>query len=326
MSMPSSPAGATTVPVTPDNYVRAETDATIANIVQQGGFGTFHHYRELAPLDQQIVPRINRDTLYSAAVFDLDAGPVTLALPDPGRRFLSMMVVDEDHYVVSVDYGAGTHVLTRDKVGTRYAVVALRILVDPNDPKDLDAVHALQDVVRVEQASPGRFEAPNWDQADRKKVHDALVELGATVPDFRKAFGRRGEVDPVRHLIVTAAAWGGNPDKDAVYISVTPRLNDGRTVHRLTVKDVPVDGFWSVTVYNAQGYLEPNPQNAYSLNDITARKDPDGSVTVRFGGCDGGAANCLPIMPGWNYTVRLYRPDEEVLNGRWAFPEAQPLH
>lgn len=325
MSMPSSPAGAT-VPVTADNYVRAETDATIAGVAQLGGFGKFYHYRELAPLDQQVVPRINRDTLYSAGVFDLDAGPVSIALPDPGRRFLSMMVVDEDHYVVSVDYGAGTHTLTRGQVGTRYAIVALRILVDPGDPKDLAAVHALQDAVRVEQARPGRFEAPNWDPAGRKKVHDALVELGATVPDFRKAFGRRGEVDPLRHLIVTATAWGGNPDKDAVYLSVIPPLNDGRTVYRLTVKDVPVDGFWSVTVYNAQGYLEPNPQEAYSLNNITASKDPDGSVTLQFGGCDGKAANCLPVTPGWNYVVRLYRPREQILNGQWVFPEAQPVH
>jgi len=35
--------------------------------------------------------------------------------------------------------------------------------------------------------------------------------------------------------------------------------------------------------------------------------------------------NCLPIMKGWNYTVRLYRPRAEILNGKWKFPEAQPV-
>jgi hypothetical protein len=49
------------------------------------------------------------------------------------------------------------------------------------------------------------------------------------------------------------------------------RVNDGTTNYRLTVKDVPVDGFWSVTVYTAEGYLEPNRYDAYSVNNITAR-------------------------------------------------------
>jgi hypothetical protein len=91
------------------------------------------------------------------------------------------------------------------------------------------------------------------------------------------------------------------------------------------VKDVPVDGFWSVIVYNAQGFMEPNPYNAYSLNNITARKATDGSVVVQFGGCDGKIPNCLPIVKGWNYLVRLYRPRAEILNGTWKFPEAQAL-
>ena len=58
------------------------------------------------------------------------------------------------------------------------------------------------------------------------------------------------------------------------------------------------------------------------MNNLTAQKSPDGSVTVQFGGCDGKVPNCLPITPGWNYLVRLYRPREEILGGTWKFPEA----
>src|SRR5712675_2051890 len=79
----------------------------------------------------------------------------------------------------------------------------------------------------------------------------------------------------------------------------------------------------SMTVYNAKGYLEPNQYNAYSVNNITAKKNADGSVAVQFGGCDGKISNCLPTMPGWNYMVRLFLPRAEVLNGKWKFPEAQ---
>jgi hypothetical protein len=312
------------VPVTADNFVRAETDKTFDGISQKGGFGKFFNYREMSPLENQLVQRANRDTLYSVGVFDLDAGPVTITLPNAGKRFLTMIVIDEDHYVYDVVYGAGSYTITRDKVGTRYSLAAVRILADPGDPKDMEQVHALQDAVTVSQKSPGRFELPNWDPVSQKKVRDALVVLGSTIPDWRHAAGRRNEVDAVRHLIVTATGWGLNPDKDAIYLNITPAKNDGTTIYKLHVKDVPADGFWSVSVYNAQGYFVPNPLNGYTLNNITAKKDGDGSVTIQFGGCDGKLPNCLPVMPGWNYMVRLYRPRPEILNGNWKFPDAQP--
>jgi hypothetical protein len=45
-----------------------------------------------------------------------------------------------------------------------------------------------------------------------------------------------------------------------------------------------------------------------------------------FGGCDGSTPNCLPIMKGWIYTVRLYLPRAEILNGAWTFSEAHPVN
>ncbi len=313
------------IPVTADNFIRAETDKTFASVVALGGFANFHHYRDLAPIENQIVQRGNRDTLYSVAVFDLDAGLATITLPDAGKRFMTMMVVDGDHYVFTVVYGAGTYTFDKQKIGTRYALAAIRILVDPNDPKDVAHVRAVQEAIKVSQSSPGRFEIPNWDEASQKRVRDALVALGGTIRDWRHAAGRRGEVDAVRHLIVTATGWGLNPDKDAIYLNATPGKNDGTTIYAIKVKDVPVDGFWSISVYSAEGYLVKNAFDAYTLNNITAKKDVDGSVSIQFGGCDGKIANCLPIMPGWNYMVRLYRPRPEILNGTWNFPEAQPV-
>jgi hypothetical protein len=321
---PPAPAG-NRVPVTVEYFPRAESDRYFSAVVKKDGFGKFEHDREPTPIDKQTVIRMNRDTLYSGAVFDLDAGPVTITLPDAGKRFLSMQVIDEDHYVPAVVYGPGKHTFTRAEIGTRYMVAAVRTLVDPANPKDLEEVHALQDAIRVDQRDPGRFEVPPWDPASQKKVREALLVLGATLPDSRRMFGRKDQVDPVRHLIGTALAWGGNPEKDALYLNVTPAKNDSKTIYRLTIKDVPVDGFWSISVYNAGGYFEPNPENAYSLNNLTAKKNSDGSVTVQFGGGDGKTPNCLPITPGWNYLVRLFRPRQEILDGTWKFPEAQPV-
>src|SRR5580704_7540549 len=106
--------------VTPDNFVRAESDLYFSGVVKDGGFGRFMHRREPTPIAKQTVIRMNRDTLYSAAVFDLDAGPVTITLPDPGKRFLSMQVIDEDEYTSEVAYGAGVHTLSKGEIGTRY--------------------------------------------------------------------------------------------------------------------------------------------------------------------------------------------------------------
>jgi hypothetical protein len=312
-------------PVTVDTFARAESDMYIASNAKDGAFGKLVHHREPADIDHQMVIRLNRDTLYSFGVFDLDAGPVTITMPDAGKRFMSMQVINEDHYVPNVFYGAGAHTLTRQNAGTRYVVVGIRTLADPNDPQDLKAVHALQDAIKVSQKATGSLDLPQWDQASQKKIRDALLTLGEFTGGFKNAFGTKQQVDPVRHLIGTAAGWGGNPDKDASYLSVTPAKNDGTTVHKLTVKNVPVDAFWSVSVYNGKGYFEKNPLNAYSLNNITAKKGTDGTVAIQFGGCDGKIPNCLPIMQGWNYTVRLYRPRPEILNGTWKFPEAQPV-
>jgi hypothetical protein len=309
-----------TVAVTVDNFARAESDLYMGNSVKEGGLGKLFHRREPASIDNQIVIRLNRDTLYSSGVFDLNAGSAAVTMPNAGKRYMSLQVISEDHYVPAVYYGAGSHILTREKVGTRYVMVGIRTLVDPNDPKDLEKVHALQDAIKVSQKDVGKFEVPNWDQASQKDIRNALLILNNHTGGFARAFGPKGEVDPVRHLIGTAAGWGGNPDKDATYLSVTPPKNDGTTIYKLHVKDVPVNAFWSVSVYNATGYFEKNPYNAYSLNDITAKKDADGAVTVQFGGCDGKTPNCLPIMAGWNYTVRLYRPRPEILNGTWKFP------
>lgn len=313
--------------VTPDNFVRAESHMYFAGTVKSaGGIARFHHNRQPMAIDDQKVVRANRDTLYSSAVFDLDAGPATITMPDAGARFMSMLVLSEDEYIPFVQYGAGERTISKNDVGTRYGLIGIRILVDPNDPADIAKVHALQDAIRVSQTGgPGAFEIPTWDAVSQQKVREALLLLAATLPDTKRMFGTREATDPVRHLIGAATGWGGNPDKDAMYLTVTPPNNDGSTVYRLQVRDVPVDGFWSITIYNARGYIEPNPYGAYSVNGITAQKSADGLIRVQFGGCDGKIANCLPITAGWNYWVRLYRPREDILTGAWKFPDPEPV-
>jgi hypothetical protein len=256
-------------------------------------------------------------------VFDLDAAAVTITLPDAGKRYMALQVIDEDQYAPNVFYAPGNHTLNKKDVGTRYVALAIRTFVNPNDLADMKAVHALQDAIKVEQESKGKFEIPNWDQASLKKMRDALLAVVTANGELNSArmFGAKDQVDPVEHLLGTAAGWGGNPRYAAIYEGVVPKMNDGKTRYQLTLKDVPVDGFWSVSVYNKEGFFEKNARNAYTINNVTAKPNADGTVTIHFGG-DPKDPNFVHIMPGWNYLVRLYRPRKEILDGTWKLPLA----
>ena len=310
-------------PVTVDNFRRAETDHYFLAYASKGCFAKLCNEPGPAPVDKQNVVRMNRDTPYSVGIFDLTS-PLTITKPDTGKRFQSMQIINQDHYIPLVAYDAGTYVLTQEQAGTRYVAVLFRTFMDPNDAADVKAAHAAQGAIQVAQVQPGKFEVPEWDQQQRAKLSAALGSLMAFVPDSRRTFGKKDTVDPVRHLIGTAAGWGGNPVEDATYISGVVKQNDGKTPYLLTVRDVPVGGFWSVTVYNAKGLYEA-PENAISVNNVTGKRNADGSMTIRFGG-DPAADNYLRIMPGWNYTVRLYRPRPAILDGKWTFPEPTPVH
>lgn len=311
--------------VTPDNFVRAESDTYFKKTVAEGALGTLISQREAPSIDHQTVIRMNRDTLYTSGVFDLDAGPVTITLPEVGKRFMSLQVISEDQYTIQVAYAPGTFTYDKAKVGTRYVFLLIRTLADPQNASDMQAAHKAQDAIHVQQASKGTFETPHWDLASLGKVRDALQALGRLGVSTEAMFGTKEEVAPLAYTVGAATGWAGNPIYAAKYLSFNPKLNDGKTVYKFTVKDVPVDGFWSVSVYNAKGFFEKNDLNAYSLNNLTAKPNPDGSYTVQFGGCTKAIANCLPITNGWNYIVRLYRARKAALDGTWTFPEAQPV-
>ena len=285
-----------------------------------GGVNRFLHHRAPTSVEHQPVIRMNRDTLYSEAIVDISDG-ARLNIPAAGDRYVSVMVVNQDHYINRVFHEAGEHALTLDEFDTPWVAVAARILVDPADEDDVAAVNRLQDQITLEAESAKPFEPPDYDTAALDSTREALLELARGLSSFDHAFGAKSYVDPVRHLLGTAAGWGGLPDEEARYIGVEPRLPVGE--YTLTVRDVPVDGFWSISVYNANGYFEPNARNAYSVNNVTAKANDDGSVTLHFGG-DDDRPNLLPIKEGWNYTVRLYRPRPEILDGTWTFPTVEP--
>lgn len=310
-------------PVDVLNYVRAESDMQFkAYAAKAGGVGTFVNLREVYSVKDQTTIRGNRDTLYSFGVYDLTS-PVTIVKPSSPDRFQSLLVIDQDMYNPVLKNGGGEVTLSIDDVGTRYVMVLFRTFCNPNDPEDMKKAHALQDAIRIQQASPGTLELPHWDMASLVATRKTINQLSASLDGVPEAFGPRGRVDPTQHLIGAAYGWGGNPPDGAMYFNVEPEMNSGKTAYTLTMpKDVPVQAFWSVSVYNKDGFFEPNDLDAYSFNSVTAKRDVDGTVTIHFGG-DASAPNYLPITEGWNYVVRCYLPGWQILEGNWKPPAPQ---
>ena len=198
-----------------DNFVRAETNKYFDRTIKQaGGLNTWMHLRQPTPIDKQIVIRMQRDTLYSAAIIDISKG-ANLILPEVGDRYMSIHVVNQDHYTNKVYHGGGTIHLTMKEFDTPYVEIAVRTLVNSSDPEDLKKVNALQDRMKIEAKSARPYSHPPYDEESYKATQKALLELARGVPDTHGMFGRKADVDPVRHLLGTAFGWGGLPIEEA---------------------------------------------------------------------------------------------------------------
>ena len=310
------------VKVTPETYIRAESDRTFHNTTKlAGGVNRFFHFRAVTPLDNQTVVRMNRDTLYSGAVVDTSKG-ATITVPKmPAGRYCSVLMVDNDHYCPGVIYDAGTHKLPED---TKYLALVVRIqLLKPTDPEDVALVNKLQDqfVIKAESADP--FPEPKWDAASLEKLTAAYkVEFDKyeLYPDgFMAARGKADE--KLRHL-AAAGAWGLFPNEHAVYINYNGKL-PAKGHHTATYKVPENNAFWSITVYGADGYMKSDNS---ALNEFNTKMNEDGTFTVHFGSREdcGDVPNRLDVSEGWNFLMRVYRPGLSVLDGSYKLPDAEP--
>jgi hypothetical protein len=314
---------AQSIVVTRETYARAETDRSFANIVQQaGGVNRFFKIRKPTPLDQQTVVRMNRDTLYAAAIVDTSKG-ATITLPEmPAGRYFSALLVDNDHYAPGTIYTPGTHTLPTD---TKYLAVVVRIqLLKPDDPEDVALVNRLQDQLVITAGSADAFAPPPWDKASLTALTATYNAEFATYAKYPDGFmGPRGKADEaIRHLAV-AGAWGLFPNRDAIYINYNGKL-PATGCYTATYQVPENSAFWSITMYGADGYMKSDNS---ILNQANRKMNADGTLTAFFGSkaACGDVPNRLDITEGWNFLMRVYRPGPSVLNGSYTLPPATPV-
>lgn len=313
-----------TTPITAENYGLAESQVIFTSYVEKiatatntSGLGVFMHNKKGADPKDRTVMRINFDTLYSFAILDLTED-ATLIMPDTNGRYQTAWIISEEHYNPFAFNSAGTYTLTQENVGTRYVMVGIRTQANTADPEDVAQANSLQEQLVLKQADYGNYVASDqWEMSEMlamRAKYEKLVKEKSIPVDVM--FGKKGEIPLENHNCGTAVGWGGFTPEEAVYLFKYPSSN---AAHSLTLKDVPVNAFWSITVYDKDGY----PQgDVYNINSAFATLNVDGSVTINFGG-EREAPNHMDIFEGWNYTLRMYQPTEEYFNGSWTQPELQ---
>ena len=314
-------------PLTADNYATAETQSIFAGAYIQkiaqatcsSGMGVLMHERVPSDPNHKAFARVNFDTLYSWVLLDLNS-PATITLPETGGRYQSAQVLNEGHWMPFVVTEAGSFTLTRENSGSRYVLVGIRTQMNMQDPADIKEANALQDLVRVEQADPGELLfTDRWDReaimAMRKELQILRDEKGYKSEDM---FGKQGEIDHDLNNVGVAIGWGGQPKEGAVYLFYTPDSMEHQT---LTLNNVPHadNAFWSITVYDADGFVASEP---FNMNSSFAQANADGDTVLNFGG-DPSADNYLPVYAGWNATLRIYTPQPAYFDGLWVRPELQ---
>ncbi len=294
-----------------DNYALVETHRQMAiTQANAGGVNTFDHKREVPPVDNQPVVRMNRDTLYSMAIIDASKG-ATVTLPDAGDRYISLTYLDENHRVYDMVYEAGEHEIPAP-TGHMYALV--RVGVKSGTSADLAEIHRIQDAIKLSANSSVPFEAIEYDEASYQKTHHGVLDSFAKsgLLDTEKMFGTEDYVDHDRCIMGTAIGWGGATWKDNIY--QFSKFFEGEECQSTTFVDPKNEGgCWSITVYNKGGFMFDDVAN---INSEVAEKNADGTYTVSFN-CEGGINN-LPIKNdsgAWNAAMRHYTPSEAVVNG-----------
>ncbi len=306
-----------------ENFPHVETSLSMQKVIKMaGGINKFAHLKKPTPIENQQIIRMNRDTLYSLAVIDVSQDAV-VTVPDTGKRYISMAVINNDGYTNMVKVWGGKYHLNKENVGTDYALIIMRILLDANNPEDIENVNKLQDLYTIEATSNKELPAVKWNKADYNKVYAALLDLFKISKNANDMFGSKDMVDPVHFRIGTAGGFGGLPSKNAIYFNYNTPKNKAKS-YSMTLNNVPVNAFWSFTVYNKDGYLFKSKHGLPSVNSTTAKANADGSYTIHFGMCEKNTNNCLGITDGWNGILRLYEPKEEVINHTWVAPTIDP--
>ena len=271
------------VPVTVENFAEVEVDARMYRFYEEGGLNKGMVYDEVTPTERQAVPRMNRDTLYAGIQVDTSEG-YTISIPEHDEnRYVSVYILDNEHKTLHILKGAGsTHTFDKQE-DTRWIVAIPRVQVfDAKDEADIAIARDILYAVNIDSGSMVPKPVVNWDWQKMMELRaDYEKDMRGNITQYPADWqGKRGEVDRYAgHNMAVATSWGLFPSTEVVYIAQAPEK--GTDVCYSATYEVPENtAFWSMTVYNAEGYLFSDDNN---INSEVAELNSDGTFTLYYG-------------------------------------------
>jgi hypothetical protein len=309
---------------------------------------------QLVKAGDDTVVRMNNDTYYKMAFLSLEDGPVVLGSDAAAQnRFTSFQLMDDRNVnyrnIINPDgsytfyYGEKPEQIQGEavEVPSSLSVIIVRVEVkDENDAADVAAAKAVFNGITIAGESPAAF--PQLDllsafPADVATEANRLIdETFTTVPFTQNVVGPTQvpgkDVAYLNLAAGTKGGWGGPDPAHSAYDTIFFDKNDAEMkgsngAYTVTTEEPPVDAFWSITVYDTDrgGYLHPNKDNRYHINNTGAVRNDDGTVTFTFKtSCAATDLNCLEVPAGrFDLVARYYLPHEEVISGAWVLPKLE---
>lgn len=297
-----------TIPVTEENFTDVEAEVNFLKWVKKDAMNKLFHLTQLTPAGPMPTVRMNRDTLYSAALVDASKG-FKVHMPDQGI-FTSVLVIDQKGYSQDYIWKAGTHKIDINLDNGVFVWVLFRIGSEEGMEKALQA----QQTVAISGMGDKVWKPKNYDKAQYQKLHDQYMNEAIESGMFMQYGADASRVDMKAKRLSDAAGWGGM-DFGINNYQISKNLKGG-VCYSTTFEDPQVDEFWSFTLYDADGWLLPlNEKNV--LNSRDAIPNEDGTYTVRFN-CGEGAVNNLQTDEAvFGFAWRTYGSSYKVRAGRW---------
>jgi hypothetical protein len=310
---------------------------------------------ELVKAGEDKVVRMNNDTYYSGGFVYLAEGPVKLSASvyDENRFYSFQLMDDRNTNFRNIIRPKGEYYLFHGKKPnnvegeliespSKIVAVIIRVEVkDKNDPIDVEAAKKVFNGINI--SGPEITEFPvvdllsSFDERVVVRANEMMDSVFANVPISQLVASPEQVPNEVSYLHLasgTKGGWGGPVTSHSAYETIftddNGRVLEGsKGIYSVTTTEPPVDAFWSVTVYDTErgGFLHPNAENKYHINNTTAVKNEDGTVTFLFKTkCGERDLNCLEVPAGqFDLVTRYYLAHEEIRSAEWTFPKLELL-
>jgi hypothetical protein len=296
------------IPVTEQNFTDVEAEVNFLKWKNKDAMNKLFHLDQLTPAGPMLTIRMNRDTLYSAALIDASNG-FEVHMPDQGI-FSSVMVIDQKGYAQDYIWEPGTHKINIDKTNGDFVWVLFRIGLEEGIEKAKQA----QKSVSITGMGNKVWTPKNYDKKQYHKLHDQYMNEAIDTGMFLQYGYDATRIDQRTKRLSDAAGWGGM-DFGINNYQISKNL-DGNACYSTTFEDPMAEEFWSFTMYDADGWLLPvNEKNV--INSRNAVPNKDGTYTIRFN-CGEDAVNNLQTDEEiFGFAWRVYGSSYKVKMGKW---------